>query len=45
MENIAQNEIMNLEILESRLEMESMTTLPTDSVNSIGSHCSILTPA
>lgn len=44
MENIALNEMLDIEILESRLEMESMAALPTTIANSIVCHCSIIVP-
>jgi len=44
MENAVQNETLDLEVLESRLEMESVAALSTNIVNSVDCHCSIILP-
>ena len=43
MENTVQNETLDLEVLESRLEMESVVAL-SPTVNSVDCHCSIILP-
>ncbi|MDE1892808.1 MAG: hypothetical protein KGH90_00545 [Xanthomonadaceae bacterium] len=44
MEHSAQDETLDLEVLESRLEMESVAALAPNIVNSTVCHCSILVP-
>lgn len=43
MERLVQNEILNLEVLESRLEMESVAALTTNMASAMPCHCTILT--
>jgi len=43
MEKISRNDTLDLDALESRLEMESVAALSTDIVSSLACNCSIFT--